>query len=169
MQCVAAWKEIPIGAVVRLMDSVKTRILGFTIDLEREAPLAGDTPIGSQPPLSNEKMTQIFNTNITGNVGNVSNSGENFSQTALVQADNWDSLEKYLVDAGLKPAEFEGMQIELEAVVETGKEEEKSNAAGTWVGRLATKAMRGGTGVGFEVAAAGIAKAIAAYLGLPGA
>ena len=35
MQCVAAWKEIPIGAVVRLLDSVKTRVLGFAIDLER--------------------------------------------------------------------------------------------------------------------------------------
>jgi hypothetical protein len=41
MQCVSAWKEIPIGAIVRLMDSVKTRVLGFAIDLERGHPLAG--------------------------------------------------------------------------------------------------------------------------------
>jgi hypothetical protein len=169
MQCVAAWKEIPIGAIVRLMDSVKTRILGFTIDLEREAPNAGDTPIGSQPPLSNEKMTQIFNTNITGNVGNVSNAGENFSQTALIKVGDWGSLEKYLTDVGLKPAELEGMQTELDKAVASGKDEEKTNVAGTWVGRLAAKVMRGASGVGLEVSAAGIAKAIAAYLGLPGA
>jgi hypothetical protein len=56
MQCVRAWKEIPIGAVVRLLDSVKTSVLGVTIDLEREAPNCRDTPIGSQPPLSTEKV-----------------------------------------------------------------------------------------------------------------
>ncbi len=169
MQCVAAWKEIPIGAVVRLMDSVKTRILGYTIDLEREAPDAGDTPIGSQPPLSNEKMTQIFNTNITGNVGNLSNSGENFSQAAVVKTGDWNSLAKFLVETGLKPEELEGMEADLNKAAASGKIEDKTNAASTWVGRLAAKAMRGAAGVGFEVTAAGIAKAVATYLGLPGA
>ncbi|WP_230848514.1 AbiTii domain-containing protein [Pseudomonas amygdali] len=54
MRCYQAWKEIPIGAIVRLIDSVKNRVLGFAIDLEREAPDAGELPVGSQP-LSGEK------------------------------------------------------------------------------------------------------------------
>lgn len=171
MQCVSAWKEIPIGAVVRLLDSVKTRVLGFAIDLEREAPSAGDTPIGSLPPLSSEKMTQIFNTNITGNVGNVSNSGENYSQTATthVQTGNWESLEKQLAEFGIKPADSDGMRAELEQAAASGSDQEKAKVAGTWIGRLASKAAGGAAGVGLEVAAAGVAKAIAGYLGLPGA
>jgi len=171
MQCVSAWKEIPIGAVVRLLDSVKTRILGFAIDLEREAPNAGDTPIGSLPPLSSEKMTQIFNTNIQGNVGNVSNSGENYTQTATtqVQAGNWDSLEKQLADFGIKPEDLMTMRTELDSAAASNSDQEKSKAAGTWIGRLVAKAGSGAAGVGLEVAAAGVAKAIAGYLGLPGA
>lgn len=169
MQCVAAWKEIPTGAVVRLLDSVKTRVLGFAIDLEREAPNAGDTPIGSQPPLSTEKMTQIFNTNITGNVGNLANSGENFSQTAAIQPGNWDSLQQHLLSLGLQTVDFEGMRTELERAASSQGQGEKSAVAETWIGRLATKAIEGASGVGVEIAAASIAKAIATYLGLPGA
>lgn len=171
MQCFSAWKEIPIGAVVRLMDSVKTRVLGFAIDLEREAPNAGDTPIGSLPPLSTEKMTQIFNTNISGNVANLSNLGENFSQTAsaFVQRGDWMSLERQLTELGLKPADTEGMQTELEHVVHSGGADEQWKVAGSWIGRLAAKAATRAAGVGLEVAAASVAKAIAAYVGLPGA
>ena len=169
MECLAAWKEIPIGAVVRLLDSVKTRVLGFAIDLEREAPNAGDMPIGSQPPLSSEKMTQIFNTNISGNVGNVSNSGERFAQTAMVHAGNWEALAEQLVALGLRPVDFQEMRSEFDQAVTSGDDEEKSRVAGTWIGRLATRAMAGAAGVGIEVATAGVAKAIATYLGIPGA
>ncbi len=171
MQCVSAWKEIPFGAVVRLLDSVKTRVLGFAIDLEREAPNAGDTPIGGTPPLSREKLTQIFHMNISGNVGNLSNSGENFSQTAMlaVQSGSWESLSRRLVELGLDPSGFEGLRTELDQAADSSNEKEKQSVAGKWIGHLTGKAVGGAAGVGLEVAAAGIAKAIAGYLGLPGA
>lgn len=171
MQCVSAWKEIPIGAIVRLLDSVKTRVLGFAIDLEREAPNAGELPIGSQPPLSSEKMTQIFNTNITGNVGNLANAGTGFSQSAVVQVEqgNWQSLQSHLLELGLSGGDIDGLKADLDRVLAANSQEEKSKAAGTWIGRLASKVAAGAAGVGLEVAAAGVAKAIASYLGLPGA
>ncbi|MGW8461304.1 AbiTii domain-containing protein [Pseudomonas sp. CLCA07] len=169
MQCISAWQEIPIGAVVRLLDAVKTRILGYVIDLELEAPNAGNTPVGSQPPLSSEKMTQIFNTNIAGSVGNLSNSGENFNQTASLQLGNWDSLAQNLGALGLKSADFEGMRTELDQANTASDEKEKSTVASRWVGYLIPKAIAGASGVGIEAVASGIAKAIAAYLGLPGA
>lgn len=172
MQCISAWKEIPIGAIVRLLDSVKTRVLGFAIDLEREAPDAGDTPIGKQPQVSQEKMTQIFNTNINGSVGNLANAGTEFSQssTMSISAGDWQGLNAYLATLGLKEEDFKGLRVELEAARElTSPKEALEGTAGNWVGRLAAKAASGISGVGIEVAAAGIAKAIALYLGLPGA
>lgn len=170
MQCVAAWKEIPIGAIVRLIDSVKTRVLGFVIDLEREAPNAGELPVGSQPPLSHEKMTQIFNTNITGNVGNVANASSGFSQSSsiVVELGNWQSLQARLLELGLAAEDTEGLQADLERALVAGSQEEKTNTASTWIGRLTGKAATGAAGVGIEVAAVGIAKAIAAYFGLAG-
>lgn len=171
MQCVSAWKEIPIGAIVRLMDSVKTRVLGFAIDLEREAPNAGELPIGSQPPLSREKMTQIFNTNITGNVGNVANASSGFSQSSVivVEPGNWQSLQDRLLELGLTAGDTEGLKTDLERALATGSQDEKTKTASTWIGRLAGKAATGVAGVGIEVAATGVAKAIASYFGLAGA
>ncbi|ACT49616.1 AbiTii domain-containing protein [Methylovorus glucosotrophus] len=170
MQCVSAWKEIPIGAIVRLMDSVKTRVLGFAIDLEREAPNAGELPIGSQPPLSPEKMTQIFNTNITGNIGNLANASSGFNQTSttVVEHGNWQSLNSRLLELGLTPRDTDGLKADLERALTVGNEDEKKRVASTWLGRLAGKAVSGATGVGIEVAATGISKAIAAYFGFTG-
>lgn len=170
MQCVSAWKEIPIGAIARLMDSVKTRVLGFAIDLEREAPNAGELPIGSQPPLSQEKMTQIFNTNITGNVGNVANASSEFSQSSIIiEPGNWQSLQARLLELGLTAADLEGLKADLERAASAVSRAEKTKTASTWIGRLAGKAASGAAGVGIEVAATGVAKAIAAYFGLDGA
>ncbi|UVM06390.1 hypothetical protein [Pseudomonas laurylsulfatiphila] len=166
MQCVAAWKEIPIGAVVRLLDSVKTKILDYVIDLDREAPNAGDTPIGSQAPLSTEKMTQIFNNTINGNVGNISNSGENFTQNASIQFGNWDSLTKQLTSLGLNPADFPLMQGDLDEARVGMDESEKQARASTWISYLTNKAIEGASGVGVETVAAAISMAITAYMGL---
>lgn len=170
MQCIAAWKEIPIGAVVRLMDSVKTRVLGYVIDLEREAPNAGDTPIGSQPPISGERMTQIFNTNITGSVGNVSNAGQSFSQSAPISAvGNWEALVQQLSALGLQPVDMLELKPELEAAAATRDVAAMTTVAGSWIGRLSGKVISGAAGVGLEVASTAVAKAIVTYLGLPGA
>jgi hypothetical protein len=171
MQCISAWKEIPMGAVVGLLDSVKTRVLGFAIDLEKEAPNAGEMPIGSTPPLSREKMTQIYNTNIVGNVGNISNSGENYSQSSTldINTGDWDTLVKRLADLGLRAGELDGIQADYDAAARSNDIQEKRNLAGGWISRLTSKLFSGGTGVALEVGAAGVAKAIASYFGLPGA
>jgi hypothetical protein len=125
-------------------------------------------PIGSQPPLSSEKMTQIFNTNISGNVGNISNSGERIAQVASmgVNGNSWDDLARCLYEQGLQPLDLEGVRDALDQARQSNNEEEKKAVAGSWIGRLTTKAISGATGVALETAAAGIAKAIAAYLGL---
>ena len=170
MQCIAAWKEIPIGAVVRLLDSVKTRVLGYAIDLERAAPEAGDTPIGSQPPISGEKMTQIFNTNITGNVGNISNASSDFTQNANISvAGNWDALSQQLLALGLTHSDLIELKPELEQAANAPDLATKSTVASGWIGKLTGKVVTGASGVALEVASSAVAKAIAAYLGLPGA
>lgn len=168
MQCLAAWKVIPIGAVVRLLDSVKTRVLNFAIDLERAAPNSGELPVGSQPPLSRELMTQIFNTNITGGVNNIANASSEFTQQAntVIETGNWASLQKRLLEFGISADEIGGLKEDLDQAITENNQDVKRSVAGSWIGRLSTKAATGAAGVGIEVAAAGVAKAIAFYLGL---
>ncbi len=67
MHCVEAWKILPESQLVAIVDSVRNKVLKFALEIEREAPNAGDFTSPSAP-LTPEKVGQIFNTNIYGNV-----------------------------------------------------------------------------------------------------
>lgn len=170
MQCIEAWKEVPLGAFTRLMDAIKAKVLGFAIDLERESPDAGDMPLGAQP-VSQEKVTHIFNMNI-GSVGNLSNAGSGFSQSANVNpaVGNLSALRSELVRVGLTDADLADTLLPalqgLSADPARAKEIVEDRTPGSLLGRLSQKAASAATGVSVEVASAAIARAIATYLGL---
>lgn len=54
-----AWKVIPIGAVVGVLDAVRNRVLNFVLEIEAEEPSAGEASINSNP-LPQERIQQIF-------------------------------------------------------------------------------------------------------------
>ncbi len=144
---------------------MKNAVLGYAIEIEKLNPDAGDVPMGTKP-VSEDNLTQIFNTHIAGPVGNVANGGSGFSQQATVSvgAGDWEALRRYLLSLGLQDNDLDGLQADLDAARAAGTGVEGTPSS--WVGKLLGKAGAGVTGVGVEVAAGGIAKAIAAYLGL---
>ncbi len=81
MNCMQAWKVIPISAVVAALDSVRTRVLNFVLEIEAEAPDAGEAAPNSNP-VPQEKVHQIFNTYISGNVQNLATASTNVRQYA---------------------------------------------------------------------------------------
>jgi len=83
MNCMQAWKVIPITAVIEALEAVRNRILSFVLEIEAQAPNAGEAPANSNP-LPPEQVHQIFNTYITGNVQNVATGGRNFEQNATI-------------------------------------------------------------------------------------
>ncbi|MBA3009733.1 MAG: hypothetical protein KKF12_12205 [Proteobacteria bacterium] len=87
MNCIQAWKVIPITAVIAALDSVRNRILSFVLEIEAENPDAGEAAINSNP-LSQEKVHQIFNTYISGNVQNVATGSTDFKQQTINNAES---------------------------------------------------------------------------------
>jgi len=85
MTCLQAWKVIPLTAVIAALDSVRNRILSFVLEIEAEAPDAGEAAINSNP-LPQEKVHQIFNTYITGSVQNVATGSTDFKQQTINNA-----------------------------------------------------------------------------------
>src|SRR6476661_873539 len=77
MNCMQAWKVIPITSVIAALDAVRNRILSFVLEIEARAPDAGEAPANSNP-LPPEQVHQIFNTYISGNVQNVATGGRDF-------------------------------------------------------------------------------------------
>lgn len=95
MHCVQAWKVIPINQIVGALDAIRNKILNFALEIEAEAPTAGDGPLNSSP-LPQDRLQQIFNMNITGNVGNIATGSHGFSQTASQSDSNAVVFDKLL-------------------------------------------------------------------------
>jgi hypothetical protein len=60
----SAWRVIPRAYLRGILDTVRTRILDFALAIEGEAPGAGEVAAGSEPPVAQRELTQIFHTTI---------------------------------------------------------------------------------------------------------
>ena len=132
MNCMQAWKVIPVNAIVAALDTVRTRILNFVLEIELEEPNAGEARANSTP-VPEEKVTQIFNTYITGDVGNIATASTNVKQKAGIGRQNTDILEKIL-DVVSKSNEDEAVVARLCSAVEEmrdAKEPERFRGAYT--------------------------------------
>lgn len=85
LNCMQAWKVIPVSNLVNALDSVRNSILSFALEIESEDPDAGEAKLNTSP-VPQEKISQIFNTYISGNVQNVATGSTNFEQHATNNA-----------------------------------------------------------------------------------
>lgn len=98
MNCMAAWKVIPFSALVALIDTIKTRVLNFCLEIESEDPDAGEAP-PNEPPIAQERVDQVFNTFITGTVQNLATGSHHVSQQATMNSGVSDALFRDLLQA----------------------------------------------------------------------
>lgn len=170
MTCMTAWKVIPNGSIVALVDSVRNRVLDFVLEIESEAPDAGEAPI-NKPPLPQEKVTQVFNTTIVhGDVGNIAEGSTNVTQSSTLQVFKFDfeSLRKQLLELDVSSTEID----ELETAIKKDDKNEiiKNKSLGegvtSWLGNLITKSAKGTIPILQNFSANMITKAILAYYGI---
>lgn len=102
MNCLQAWKEIPRGVVVNLLDSVRNRVLGFALEIEKANPDAGDAAPNSTP-VPDRVVRQVFHTEIHGNVGNIASGTMGVTQHSTININQGDfaSLEAALTELGI--------------------------------------------------------------------
>lgn len=97
MNCMQAWKVIPIPNLIAILDEIRNRVLSFVLEIEAEDPKAGEAEINSNP-VPQEKIQQIFHTYIAGDVQNVSTGSHNFKQHATNTNANSELFSR-LIDA----------------------------------------------------------------------
>ena len=166
-QCHSAWMEVSPSELVAIVDVVKTKVLAFALEIEGEAPHAGDVA-GTSTPIAPAAISQIFNTTITGSdIKNFALGSGEVTQTAAlgVVAGDAASLLKVLGTLGIPDADISGLELALkedEAVTEPSM----GKRAKAWLGDLAIKAASKGAEVGAENVAKLATKAVLRYLGL---
>ncbi len=147
-----------------ILDTVRTRILNFTLELESEAPKTGD-PIESLRINKSDKVQQIFNTEIKGDVSNLAQGSSEVLQRIEVPKGNVDALKDALRSIGL---DNDGVE-EFAAAVR----EEKSSKRGGFgqrvselMGKTFTKASQGLLKVSASVAGDVLTQMLKSYYGI---
>ncbi len=166
MNCLSAWKVIPFNALVAIVDTIKTRILSFALEIESEAPDAGEAQL-NKPPLSQERVSQVFNTFISGTVQNVATGSSNFSQGGDLQISvgNFKQLKDYLYSQGLAKNDINSLEEAIEKDNEN-KESGIGDSVQTWIGNMIGKASTGAWNVSTSIASTLLGEALSKYFGL---
>lgn len=117
MVCMQAWKVIPASALVAALDTVRTRVLNFALEIEAQNPAAGEA-MANEKPVPQETVQHIFNTYITGDVQNLSSGSSNVTQHAKLQKGIDPELFAKLLDAVIAANLPKPLEAELGCVVE---------------------------------------------------
>jgi hypothetical protein len=159
VECLEAWQEFGKDSLVGLIETVRTRVLEFALQIEMAAPEAGEAAAAGDAPLPQAQVTQIFYTTVVGNSNAISTGGGYTVQstTAGVGVGDLPALLAALRDGGV-PAE---QVAELKTAAETSANQKA--AMESWLARFTMSAATGVTSAAIRIAA----KAIAQYLGVP--
>ena len=167
MNCISAWKVIPEGTVASLLDTVRNRILSFALEIEAEVPEAGETKPNVQP-IANEKVTQIFNTIIYGDVTNLATGIQptiESTQVTIVRND-LDSLKDYLSSIGLEEQDIAELTEAIDTDENSRNQNDLGNSVKSWLSKMVSKAGTSSWNVVTTVATQLLIKALSQYYGL---
>ena len=167
MQCLAVWQLIPRSAVIAILDTIRNRLLNFVLEIEAEAPAAGESKPGS-PPLPQDRVTQVFNTTIWGGNINLSVAGHGITQTLNldVREGDLEGLKQYLSSLGVSDPDLSDLQ---KAITEDDTPKSSGNfgkKVSGWIGKMTGKAAAGAWNIGLSTAGALLLKALSKYYGL---
>lgn len=160
-----AWSEMSRHSYVAILDTVRTRLLGLILAVEKENPQAGE-PGQAGSAVAPDKLQQIFQTHIYSPSGNIAIGSQDFEQNAaMVARGDFESLRRALLSVGLNEEDITNLR---EAVDEDGDVDDKAGEkVSRWIGRMVEKASAGTWQV--SVAAAGqiLGTMLGQYLGIP--
>ena len=167
MVCIGAWQSLGKNQIQGVVDTVRNRVLSFMLEMEQQAPNAGEFP-SNEHTISLEKMNAVFQTIIYGNVGNIASGSSNLSQTSSIEIvqNDLESLINFLKTQNIEEKDLKDLKNALKKDKKPiiGKTFGK-NISG-WMGKMVTKAASGVWKISTSVAAEVLSKALMKYYGL---
>jgi len=169
MACNSIVGSIGRSALVAIQNSVREKILGFTIDLEKAVPIASEIDIGSKSSNispESEKVTKIVNHIVHGNYTTISNSGSNSTFTFNLTQGDQAAFAANLIEAGISKADANELAEIVASEQPDGSGQFFGAKAKEWIGKNIGKALDGTWKVGLDAAGKVLAAAAIAYYGI---
>jgi hypothetical protein len=169
MNCMSAWKLIPNSSIFSLVETVRNCILNFVLEIGKKAPDAGEDSPKTQK-ISPERVSQVFNTTIYGNVGNISEASQNVNQTATINVlqNDLNSLKTYLSLVGIPISEIQKLEIAIQkdSAEKVSKTQKLGNKVLAWIKSVSSKIKNEAFPVLQSVSTNLITQAILKYYGV---
>jgi hypothetical protein len=162
---VSAWQSTSTAAMTGIIDSVRNRVLEFSLRLQKDVPMAGDEDSKADPATVQAAATQYFQTIILGNhTGNIATGSPGTVQmTSVVNKGDLEGLARALAEHGVPTSEVKVLEG---AIVEEGTAQGMGPKAGAWLAKATTAVTSGawklasGAGIGI------ITKLVLSYYGI---
>lgn len=159
-----AWQEIPASVVIGLIDTVRTRLLTFALEIDAATSTDGEQALAQIPPATIDRIMHV--TIMGGN--NVIGSVNEF-KAATVVAGDMGSLREKLLSLGLDTSELESLESVLgeEGLLAVNKDQPTTPGQKTldWIAGAAKTTGKKGLEVGGAVVQEAIKRAVFGYLG----
>jgi len=166
MNCLQAWAEFSTNSLVELLNSVRNRLLDFSLAVWKEEPTAGEPSDNASGAIESSKVTQIFNTTVYGGsaslVGTVTDSNVMFE---IITGD-FETLGQTLRDNGVSEEDIEQLKDALESDEQPTSEGKFGPKVSSWIANMMQKAADGGWALGVGAAGNLLAQVIAKFYGL---
>jgi len=151
-----------------IQQSVRSRILELTLELEKSIPAAAHITFGApkSEETNSEKVQQISQQIIYGNVTTAVAGGHGSQVSVVVNERDKDSLVQYLKESGLPEDDATSLAEVLETEEPESLEEPFGAKAKDWIASNMKKAVNGTWKMGVSVATSVITEAAKKYYGL---
>lgn len=165
MNCMHAWAEFPSTHLIELLNTVRNRILDFSLAIWKEFPTAGELT-GPDLHIKPDRVTHIFNTTVNSGVVNIMGSVSDSELLLTININDFFSLEQVLRKSGIEEKEVQELKL---AVSADGKPKMKGcfgPKVSSWIEKMKQKAADGSWNIGVGAAGNMLADAISKYFGV---
>ena len=164
--CVQAWAEYGTSNLVELLNTVRNRILDFSLAIWKENPAAGEEGDSSDSSLEPAVVTQIFNTTVYGGAASLIGTAHGSPVVLNIVPNDFQSLEAVLRENGLQQRDIEELSEALNADEHATERDKFGPRVSSWIAKMIQKAAEGVWDVGVAAAGALLAQGISKFYGL---
>ena len=165
LKCLECWAEFDTTNLVELLNTVRERILDFSLAVGKEHPNVGEmNPNASESP-SSDKITQIFNTTVYGGTANLVGTANNSSVAFNIVSNDFESVRRALQNNGVSGQDITELERALAADKPPQSPDQFGPKVSSWVAKMMEKASKGAWGIGIAAGGALLAKIISKFYG----
>lgn len=167
--CIEAWGEVSYTHVIEVVNSVRNKVLDFTLAVWKEYPEAGEIDNTSTNGISPSTVTHIFNTTVNGGSANLiaaANSSTFTFNVDSVEKGSYASLESVLKESEISEEDLQELKVAIAEEPELSEDKKFGPKVASWMGKMVAKAADGGWTVSAGAAGNILAEVLSKFYGL---